>query len=135
MKKIATLIALLTTFAAIAADIVIYPSGIVTGTGPDCAGGTCAGRASYAKTIANGWGWAPDTNGNTVFTATYTNSTTIHLQAGGKKGDTYCMPTNSVQIPNPPYSTVYRFTVYYPTAADIPSGTNQAGLVIHNFNP
>ncbi len=120
---------------ALAGDIVIYPTGFATNTGPNCIGGTYAGYANYLKPISQGWGWAPDTNNFTTFTATYTNNPLLNLQSVGKSGDLICSPTNFVQIANPPYSSKYRFTIYFHSVADIPHSTNDAGLVLHNFLP
>ena len=80
--------------------------------------GTCpgsyAGYVNYTKTVAQGWGWAPSTNSTTIFTAAdgggRTNTKIVYL---GKRTDNGCGQT-SVTIPNPPYSSVYRFTIYFP---------------------
>lgn len=135
MKLLTSFILALSAGTLLAGDIVIYPNGIVTGTGPNCIGGSYAGYAVYARTLSNGWGWAPDTNGNTVFTATYTNNVTLNLQSAGKNGDVICSTSNSLQIANPPFSTKYRFTIFFHNASQIPTSTNQCGLVLHNFLP
>jgi hypothetical protein len=83
--------------------------------------GTCpghyAGYVNYTKTVSEGWGWAPDTNTTTVFTASdgggRTDTKIMYL---GKYGDSGCGQT-TVTIPNPPFSPKYRFTIYFPTNA------------------
>jgi hypothetical protein len=102
----------------------------VGGTIPGCPG-TYAGSVSYTKTIANGWGWVPDTNNTSVFTAAdgggRTNTKVVYL---GKNLDSGC-GTNSVTVPNPPGSAVYRFTIYFPN--NVP-GTNYP-IVLTGFKP
>ena len=80
--------------------------------------GTCPGRyagyINFTKTVSQGWGWAPSTNSTTTFTASdgsgRTDTKIVYL---GKRTDNGCGQT-SVTIPNPPYSSVYRFTIYFP---------------------
>ena len=106
---------------------VIYPNGFQTNSAPY--------YCVYAKQRTNGWGWAPDTNGNTLFKAVYSNDVHTTMQALGKNGDQDSMPTNYVIIPNPPASPSYRWTVYYPTLASVPHSTNDAPLTLTNFKP
>ncbi len=116
-----------------AGDIVIYPNGFQTNSKPY--------YCVYARTIANGWGWAPDTlESGSGYKATYTNALGCsQVQFTGKSGDVGSMPTNYVVVPgNPiiPYSSKYRFAVYFTNLSDIPSnGTNGAGLILHDFLP
>jgi len=134
MKILATIAALFVVAIAFAGDIVIYPNAISTNTiiGTSCPNGTFIASATYARTLANGWGWAPDTNGNTSFTASYTNQPNCVVQFGGHSGDVGCN-TTTVSIANPPYSTKYRFTVYWPVGSAVPTSTNNAPLVLHDF--
>jgi len=79
--------------------------------------GSCSfsyiGYISYTRTVAQGWGWAPDTNSTTIFTAAdgggRTNTLVVY---SGKNGDTGCGQT-SVAVPNLPPSPKYRFTIYF----------------------
>jgi hypothetical protein len=134
--KLAILAAFAITFTALCGDIVIYPNGINTNTivGTSCPNGTFIASATYARTLANGWGWAPDTNHFSYFSASYTNQSGVVVQFGGKSGDTGCnSPT--VAIANPPYSAKYRFTVYWPVGSTVPTSTNNAPLILTNFLP
>jgi hypothetical protein len=97
--------------------------------------GTCpgkyAGYINFTKTIAQGWGWTPSTNTTTIFTATdgsgRTDTKIVYL---GIYCDNGCNQT-SVTIPNPPYSPVYRFTIYFPN--HVP--TTNYPIVLTGFNP
>lgn len=130
MKTLLLALALIATSAM--ADIVIYPLAIshVSGSSPPCPG-AYVGYATYSRTIANGWGWAPDTNNFTVFTATDTNSAGTKVQIVGKNLDSYCGQTTT-SVANPPQSPKYRFTVYFTN--NIPPNTNYP-LVLHGFLP
>ena len=136
MKTFAFLIASLFTFAALAGDIVIYPNGINTNriVGTSCPNGTFIASATYARTLSNGWGWAPDTNNFSAFSASYTNQSGVVVQFNGKSGDIGCN-TNTVSIANPPYSPKYRFTVYWPVGSAVPTSTNNAPLILPGFLP
>ena len=124
-------------------NVVMAPAVVVSGTpivvfgGPVHGGGTqgtCpgkyAGYVNYTKTISQGWGWAP-TNGATVFTAAdgsgRTDTTVVY---GGINYDSGCNQ-NSVTIPNPPYSPVYRFSIYFPS--NVP--TTNYPIVLTGFSP
>lgn len=81
--------------------------------------GTYAGSVVYTKPVVNGWGWAPDTNNTSVFTAADGGGRSdTKIVYSGKSGDKGCNAT-SVTVPNPPTSTVYRFTIYFPS--NVPS--------------
>jgi hypothetical protein len=96
--------------------------------------GTCPGRyagyINFTKTISQGWGWTPATN-TTTFTASdgggRTDTKIVYL---GISCDAGCNQT-SVTIPNPPYSTVYRFSIYFPN--NVP--TTNYPIVLTGFNP
>lgn len=97
--------------------------------------GTCpghyAGYVNYTKTITNGWGWAPDTtNGNTTFTASDTNRVDTKVEYVGDYGDNSCNHT-TVTVPNPPFSPVYRFTIFFTN--NVP--TNAYPITLDGFNP
>ena len=130
-----------------AASLMVYTSSIDPQTGVDPitvfglpvsgsgSQGTCpgpyAGYVNYTKTIAHGWGWAPDTsNGNTIFTATDTNRANTKVEYVGKYGDNGCNQT-TVTVPNPPISPVYRFTIYF--ASNVP--TNAYAITLDGFKP
>ena len=101
----------------------------VGGTIAGCPG-TYAGSVSYTK--ANpAWGWAPDTANTTVFTAADgggRTDTKIYFQ--GKLGDNGCN-LSTVTVPNPPTSTKYRFTIYFPN--NVP--TTNYPIILTGFLP
>jgi hypothetical protein len=104
-----------------------YPGG---GSGGSCPG-AYVGYVNYTLPYTNGWGWAPDTsNGNTVFTASDTNSTSTKIQYVGEYGDIGCNQTTAT-IPNPAYSPVYRFTIFFTNAAP----TNPYPITLSGFKP
>ena len=130
-----------------AANLMVYTSTIDPDTGVDPVTiyglpllgsgslGTCpgsyAGYVNYTKTIALGWGWAPDTsNGNTVFTAADTNRIDTKIQYVGKYGDNGCNQT-TITIPNPAISPKYRFTIYF--TSNVP--TNAYAITLDGFKP
>jgi hypothetical protein len=93
--------------------------------------GKYAGYINYTKTIANGWGWAPDTsNGNTIFTAADTNRMDTKIEYGGEYGDNACNQT-SVTVPNPAMSPVYRFAIFFTN--NVP--TNAYAITLDGFKP
>lgn len=93
--------------------------------------GKYAGYVNYTKTAQQGWGWTPDTsNSNTVFTATDTNRTDTKIQYVGMYGDIGCNQT-SVTVPNPAFSPVYRFTIFFTN--NVP--TNAYGITLDGFLP
>ena len=131
--KFLIVLASIIALVAFAGDIVIYPNGVVAGEGGSTScPGKAIGYAVYAIQRTNGWGWKPDTNGNTSFSATYTNQAGCWVQILGHNGDLYCNVSNT-GIPNPPYSPTYRFTVWWPHGAHLPTSTNDAPLQLHNF--
>ena len=110
-------------FAAITISAVPVSS---SGSNGVCPGGYI-GYASYSKTVAQGWGWAPT---NTVHTATDTNRTDTKVEFTGKLLDSGCNQT-TVTIPDPTVSTKYRFKVYFTN--NVP--TNTYPLVLEGFAP
>src|SRR5262249_11776934 len=94
--------------------ITVYGSPYASGGSQGTCPGVYAGYVNYTLTVAQGWGWAPDTNSTTVFTATDNNRTDTKVQYLGRKGDNSCNQT-SVQIPYPAISAVYRFTIFFPS--------------------
>lgn len=101
-----------------------------SGTIPGC-GGNYVGYVSYTKTVANGWGWAPDTNNTTVFTASDGGGrTNTKIRYQGKNGDTNCGMT-TVTVPNPPFSAAYRFTIYFTN--NLP--TTNYPILLNGFQP
>ncbi len=130
-----TLIVTLAASIAFCADIVIYPTIVVKQHGTSITGcvGGYEGYANYTKPIASGWGWSPDTNNFTTFSATDTNTTTTKIQYLGRLGDIGCNQT-TVVLQTPPPSNKYRFTVFFTSTNSIPATTNYP-LVLHNFQP
>jgi len=113
--------------------LTLYASALTNS--PNCAGGNCAGYASYSKSFTNGWGYIPVTNGNTTFSAAYTNQANVNVQANGKQGQNLCSHSNSVVIPNPPIDSAYRFIVYFPVGSVLPTNVMQCPLLLTNILP
>jgi hypothetical protein len=109
----------------------IYATPVASGGTQGTCPGTYVGYVNYTKTIAQGWGWVPDTNNTTVFTAAdgggRTDTKVVYL---GKSNDGGCDQT-SVTIPNPPPSAKYRFTIYFPN--NVP--TTNYPIVLTGFQP
>ena len=101
-----------------------YPGGGSQGTCP----GPYAGYVNYIKTASQGWGWAPS---GTVHTASDgSGRTDTKIEYVGRSGDEDCDQT-SVSIPNPTFSTKYRFTIYFPN--NVPTGPYP--ITLTGFNP
>jgi hypothetical protein len=79
-------------------------------------GGGCPGNyAGYVSYVpGSGWGFAPIANDAPYTASDNTGRMDTSVVYTGRKGDNGCNQT-SVTIPNPPYSTAYRFTVYFPS--------------------
>ncbi len=96
--------------------------------------GTCPGSyvgyVSYRKTVAQGWGWAPSTN-TTVHTASDTIRNDTKVVYNGSSNDTGCQQT-IVTVPDPPTSSKYRFTIYFPSS--VPA-TNAYPITLTGFEP
>jgi len=106
----------------------VFGSGGSAGT---CPGKYC-GYVNYTKPTPLPWGgWTPST-GTTVFTMSDTNRTDTKVQYGGNYGDSGCAQT-TVTIPYPAMSPVYRFCVYFPPGATMP--TNSYPIVLTGFDP
>jgi hypothetical protein len=97
-----------------------------SGTNGTCPGGFI-GYATYTKSPAEGWGWAPT---NTVHTVTDTNRTDTKVQFKGMFGDNGCNQT-TVTLPNPAVSPKYQFTVYFTN--NVP--TNSYTIELKGFSP
>jgi hypothetical protein len=129
-----------------AASLLVYTSDIdpqtgidpITVFGPPLASGgkqsSCpgpyAGYINFTKTIAQGWGWTPDTNTTVHTAADTTGRTDTKIQYMGAYGDIGCNQT-IVTVPNPTFSPAYRFTIYFPT--NVP--TTNYPITLTGFNP
>jgi len=135
MKKLLILSAIAFTFPMFAGDVVIYPTGIVTNNlipNANCPG-DFRWHATYARSVANGWGWKPDTNNFTTFSASITNRSDTHVQSFGFSTGHFECGTNSLQFSNPTTDIKYRFNVY--GTNNPPATTNDLPLRLHNFLP
>jgi len=108
--------------------ITVFGTPILGGGSQGSCPGPYTGVVAYTKTVSQGWGWAP-ISGATVLTATDTNRTDTKVQYCGAYGDNGCAQT-TVTIPYPPYSPVYRFTIYFTN--NVP--TNAYSIVLTGFN-
>lgn len=101
------------------------------GQSGDCPG-LYAGYDRYEKLIANGWGWAPDPSTTIHMVADGEGRTDTRIFIWGEYGDTYCDQT-SVSIAGQPPSPAYRFVVYFPAGAPVPTGPYR--ILVNGFNP
>jgi hypothetical protein len=104
-----------------------YPGGGSQGSCP----GPYTGYVAYTKTVSKGWGWAPITGATVLTAADGSGRTDTKIQYCGAYGDAGCAQT-TVTIPYPPYSPVYRFTIYFTN--NVPTSTNYP-IVLTGFNP
>jgi hypothetical protein len=110
---------------------------IVVSGGPKLGGGTqgtCpghyAGYVNYTKTSSQGWGWTPISGAPVLTASDGGGRTDTKIVYAGEYGDAGCNQT-TVTIPNPPFSPLYRFTIYFPT--NVP--TTNYPIVLTGFNP
>ena len=108
--------------------IIVFGTPFLGGGSKGGCPGHYAGIVAYTKTISQGWGWAP-ISGTRVLTATDTNRTDTKVECVGGYGDSGCDQT-TVTIPYPPFSPVYRFTIYFTN--NVP--TNVYPIVLTGFN-
>ena len=107
--------------------IIVYGTPYLGGGSKGRCPGPYAGYVNYTKTISQGWGWAPT---STIHTATDTNRTDTKVEYVGAYGDSGCAQT-TVTIPNPTFSPVYRFTIYFTN--NVPTSTNYP-IVLTGFS-
>ncbi|MGA2280664.1 MAG: immunoglobulin domain-containing protein [Verrucomicrobiota bacterium] len=93
--------------------------------------GPYAGYVNYAKTVSQGWGWAPISGVKVLTAVDGSGRTDTKIQYFGAYGDGGCAQT-AVTIPYPPFSPVYRFTIYFTN--NVPTSTNYP-IVLTGFNP
>jgi len=111
-------------------QIIVYGSPKASGGTQGTCPGKYAGYISFTKTAAQGWGWAI-ASGTTIFKASDGGGRTdTKIAYSGINCDSGCNQT-SVTIPNPPYSPVYRFTIFFPN--NVP--TTNYPIVLTGFNP
>jgi len=102
-------------------------------------GGTCpgkyAGYVNYKKSVAQGWGWAPDHNaGNTIHSAADNTRSDTKVEAVGNADDRFCGQTS---VPNThagspaPEDTKFRFTIYFTN--NVP--TSSYPITLNGFLP
>ena len=108
--------------------ITIYGTPVLNGgsSGNDCPG-AYAGYVTFTKTASQGWGWAPAAG--MAHIATDTNRLDTKVEYVGRSGDEGCAQT-SVSIPDPTFSTKYRFTIYFPN--NVPTGIYS--ITLNGFN-
>jgi hypothetical protein len=109
--------------------VTVYATPVTSGGSSGTCPGSYAGYVNYAKAPTQGWGWAPD-SGTINHTATDTNRMDTKLLYLGKLSDMGCDQT-TVGVPDPTYSTKYRFTIYFTN--NVP--TNAYSIVLNGFDP
>lgn len=119
----------MTTMSGGSGSVTVWSTPVVSSGSSGSCPGSYAGYANYTKTLAQGWGWAP-TSGTTTHTATDLNRMDTKVQYSGKLGDGDCNQT-SVSVPDPTYSTKYRFTIYFTN--NVP--TNAYSITLDGFDP
>jgi hypothetical protein len=72
--------------------------------------GHYTGYVIYSKTVSQGWGWSPTGTIHTITDGSGRADTKV--QYLGLYGDIGCNQT-TVSIPNPTYSPVYQFAIYF----------------------
>ena len=110
--------------------ITVYGAPVSSAGGGGSCPGAFSGYVNYCKTLSQGWGWAP-TAGATTLSAADLNRADTKVQTVGKYGDVFCDQT-TVSIPTPAYSPKYRFTIYFPPGAQIP--TNAYPITLTGFD-
>jgi len=110
--------------------VTVFGAPVVSGGNMGSCPGAFSGYVSYARTISQGWGWAPTTNTSILQAADLNRADTV-VQTYGKNGDTLC-GQSLVNIPTPPNSAKYRFSIYFPPGAQIP--TNAYPITLTGFD-
>jgi hypothetical protein len=92
--------------------------------------GHYTGYVIYSKSVSQGWGWSP-ISGMAHTVTDGSGRTDTKIQYFGAYGDIGCNQT-TVSIPNPTYSPVYQFAIYFTN--NVP--TNAYPMVLMTgFNP
>jgi len=110
--------------------ITVFGAPVVGGGNMGSCPGAFSGYVTYGRTISQGWGWAPTTNASVIQAADLNRSDT-KVQVMGKNGDTFCDQT-TVNVATPPYSPKYRFGIYFPPGAQVP--TNAYPITLTGFD-
>jgi hypothetical protein len=110
--------------------ITVYGSPVTSGGTMGSCPGAYSGYVTYARTISQGWGWAP-TAGAAIIQASDLNRADTKVQVMGKSGDTFCDQT-TVNLPTPPNSVKYRFGIYFPPGTQVP--TNAYPITLTGFD-
>lgn len=124
MKPILALFLSALCLTAFGQTNVITPSPATLISLRDCSGQKLQMGYNYTKTIANGWGWA--TNSQPLRAVAASNTFVVHYF--GKNGDSGCA-TGAVTVPWPAPSPKYRFSLSYPNVI------GRSNLTIIGFNP
>jgi hypothetical protein len=115
--------------AALGGPIVVFGTPVLSGGAKNSCPGAYIGYVNYTKTVSQGWGWSPSSV--TPHTAADgSGRTDTKVEYVGKKGDNGCDQT-IVTLPNSPFSSAYRFTIYFTN--NVPSGPYP--LSLNGFNP
>jgi len=109
--------------------ITVYGTPLLSNGSSGGCPGKYAGYVLYTKPYSQGWGWVPISG--MTHTVTDTNRTDTKVQYFGAYGDYGCAQT-TVSIPNPTFSPVYQFAIYFTN--NVP--TNAYPMVLlTGFNP
>ena len=110
--------------------ITVYGSPVISSGSQGGCPGPYAGYVTYIKTVSQGWGWGPSTNTTLHTAADGTTRIDTKVEYVGKKGDSGCNQT-IVTVPDPSYSSKYRFSIYFPN--NVP--TNSYPITLVGFDP
>lgn len=95
----------------------------------DCPG-SYVGYVNYRKPRRH-WGWKPISE-QTPHKAHDPQSGSTKVEAMGRSGDRHCGTGSATVSPEPPPSTKYRFTIYFPSK---PVPTEKYAIELTNFEP
>ena len=111
--------------------IVVFGTPLLGGGSQGSCPGPYAGYVAYAKTISQGWGWAPISGVKALTAADGSGRTNTKVQYLGLYGDSGCRTKTTVTIPYPTFSPAYRFWIYFPN--NVPP-TNAYPITLTGFN-
>jgi hypothetical protein len=108
--------------------ITVFGTPYLSGGSQGSCPGFYVGYVNFIKTASQGWGWAP-ISGMVHTVSDGSGRTDTKIQYVGAYGDSGCGQT-PVTIPNPPFSPVYRFTIFFTN--NVP--TNAYPITLTGFN-
>jgi len=111
-------------------SVVVYATPIASNGNQGSCPGPYTSYVNFTKSVSQGWGWKPSTNTTIHIAANGGDRPDVKVEFVGKRLDSGCSP-ESVLVPDPAYSTAYRFTIYFTNG--VPS-TNYP-ITLTGFDP